>query len=76
MTPGLGRKMTAQERGGAGVDQRPRILLTNSSMKAHVAEEESGELRDLILLRRWSLKMINLLQTQGGSSMWGLTLVS
>lgn len=36
--------MTAQERGGAGVEQRPRILLTNSSMKAHVVEEESGEL--------------------------------
>lgn len=68
--------MTAQERGGAGVDGRPRILLTNSSMKAHVAEEESGELRDLILLRRWSLKMINLLQTHEGPSTWGLTLVS
>lgn len=41
VTPGLGREMTGQERGGAGVERRPRILLTNSSMKAHVVEEES-----------------------------------
>lgn len=44
MTTDLGRKITARERLGAGVELRPRIHLTKSSAKVHIAGEENGEL--------------------------------